>query len=193
MENISENKRKRGRPSKMLDCGVTRKEFIADLVKRDRASDGKSERSHINFYYTMQGQGVLADENGKHPFDGEFSFIIAVSDSLEIRTYKRVILQELGRLEDEEVTKGVAREICRNKLSTDRAVSYIRLCKIGKQSPGDSFNLAVALEKTINDYNIKHYDVTSDLILRSLNIVYDTFSENISDNTQSKSSRLSCR
>lgn len=183
MENFSENKRKRGRPSKMLDCGVTRKEFIADLVKTNMISDGKSERSHINFYYLMQGQGALADENGKHPFDGEFSFIIAVGDSLEITAYKRTILQELGRLKDGEVIKGVAREICKNKFSTDRAVTYIRFCKMGKQSSGDSLNLAVALKKTINDYNIKHYDVTSDLILRSLNIVYDAFSENISDNT----------
>lgn len=183
MENFSENKRKRGRPSKMLDRGVTRKEFIADLVKKNEMPSGKSERTHINIYYGIQGQGALADENGTHPFDGEFSFIIAVSDSLEIRAYKRTIIQELGRLEDEELIKGVAREICKNKLSTDRAVTYIRHCKMGKQSSGDSSNLAVALKKTINDYNTKHYDVTSDVILRSLNIVYDAFLENISDNT----------
>ena len=184
MENFSENKRKRGRPLKMLDCGVTRKGYIAEMVKANMSSDGKSGRSHINFYYMLQGQGALADENGNHPFDGEFSFIIAVSDSLEVRAYKRTILQELGRLEDEEVIKGVAREICKNKLTTDRAVTYIRELKIGSKPAGSRFGLAKILAKNIDEYKLKHSEATDGMIRASLDILISVFPENISEMAQ---------
>lgn len=181
MENISENKRKRGRPLKESYPGVTIKEQLDMYDKMNVLNNIKSERGKINFVYQVKGHAALRDKDNNTPLDGEFSFIIS-ADDLNIKTYKKTILQELGRLEDQDLIRDVAREICKYKLSTSRAITYIRAVRMGKQSEGDSLELAAIIEKMINEYNIKHSNVTNDMVLQSLNIVLNVFSENISKN-----------
>jgi len=144
-------------------------------------SDVKSERAKINVYYTARGQQALEDENGKHPFDGEFSFIIAVGDDLEIKAYKRTILHELGRLEDKELIREVACVICEHKLSTAKAIVYIRQFR-SKQKKGDKLQLANEIINKLNDYNIKHSDVDYFLMLEALDIVKNSIMEKFSEN-----------
>jgi hypothetical protein len=132
MENISENKRKRGRPEKVSLNGVVINEFV-------RSSDQiglidpeiKSKRGKINSYYMIHAFGALRNENGKHPIDGEFSFIIA-ADERNIYAFKKTILQELGRFEFDNIIKLAAGRICKDKMTTSQAISYIRKIRTGK-------------------------------------------------------------
>jgi len=184
MENFSENKRKRGRPPKMLDDGVSRKKRISDLEKMGLSTDGKSERAKINNFYQIIAHGALKDQNDNTPIDGEFSFIISSVGWHDIRNYKRTILQELGRLEDPDLIRDVARVICENKLNTMEAVTYIRQFRTGGKSTGDSLNLARVIGKTIDVYILKHSGVNDDMIRDSLNIVLNAFSKNVSNNIE---------
>jgi hypothetical protein len=175
---LSENKRKRGKPKKTLDNGDTFNEWV---LKMGLSNNKKSERLKINYFIAV-AQGALEDENGNNSIDGEFDFIIAVNDNLEIVCFKRTILQELGRLEDEEVIKGVARVICKSKLSTDDAITYIRQFRT-TQKQGDEIKLAQAIASVIDDYTFKHVGVDLDLIESSLTLVFNAFSEKFSKNT----------
>lgn len=150
--------------------------------ENELSSDIKSERRKINCYYTCKCQNALADENGKHPIDGEFNFIIAIGDDLEIGCYKFTILQELGRLEDEKLIRSIAKVVCQNKMSIDAAIPYIRQF-IPKQIPaGDKVKLAQAIRKAIEEYKLKHSDVDGEMIQASINLVLSVFPKNISEN-----------
>jgi hypothetical protein len=180
MENFTENKRKKGRPKKILDNGETFNEWT---LKAGLLKDEKSEQWKINTYYTAVAQGALADENGNHSVDGEFNFIIAVNN-LEIVCYKRTILLELGRLEDEEMIKGVARVICQNKFSTDDAITYIKQFRTKQKPTGDKEKLALSILKAVEDYNFKHSNVDYEMIRISLNLVLSVFPENVSEKVE---------
>lgn len=173
MENFSENKRKRGRPPKMLDIGKTRKEYISKLAKEGMA-EGKGERTKINNFYLHEAQAVL--------WDSDFSYLIINDDKTgTTKIKKRTILYELGRLEDPDIIRDVARVICENKLYTAEAVVYIRQHRTGGKPAGSNIDLARVIGKTIDEYMLKHSDVNEDMIRESLNIVFNVFSENVSN------------
>lgn len=181
MENISESKKKIGRPEKLMDCGRTYNEFIQDSKKHGLLNpENKSRRAHINGFYMSTAQGALQDSNGKCFADGEFAFIISHGESMyDSINYKRTILQELGRLEDYDTIRLVARYICENKLTTDSAVSYIRQLKVG-QKQGSALELAIILSKTIEAYSLKHKNVECELVLSAISDIYDIVKENFS-------------
>jgi hypothetical protein len=185
VENFSKNTKKRGRPKKILDNGKTFDEWI---LKAGLSKDEKSERWKINTYYTAVAQAALADENGNHSVDGEFNFIIA-ANNLEIVCFKRTILIELGRLEDEKMIRGVARVICQNKLSTDDAITYIRQFRTKQKPAGDKEKLALSIGKAIDEYKFKHLDVDNEMIRASLNLVLSVFPENVSENAENSDKR----
>lgn len=174
MENIHKNDRNIGISKKTLDAGETFNEWVS---KMGLSHDKISEKSKISNFYVALAQGALEYETGKHPIAGEFDFIIAMNENLEIMCFKRTILCELGRLEDEELIKGVARVICQNKLSTDDAIAYIRQFRTQK-SKGDNIKLAKAIAILIEDYRYTHSDVNHEMIESSLNLVLNAFSEN---------------
>jgi hypothetical protein len=147
------------------------------VLKMGVSNDKISEKSKISNFYVAIAQGALEDETGKHPIAGEFDFIIAMNENLEIECFKRTILCELGRLEDEKLIRGVARVICQNKLSTDDAVSYIRQFRTQK-AKGDNVKLAKAIAVLIQDYKYTHSDVNLEMIKSSLNLVLNAFTEN---------------
>jgi hypothetical protein len=70
--------------------------------------------------------------------------------------FKRTILQELGRLEDEELIRSIAKVVCQNKLSSDTAVTYIRQFRITQRPAEDETQLAEAIGKTIDEYRLKN-------------------------------------
>lgn len=174
MEHIHENDKNKGTSNKTLDTGDTFNEWVS---KMGLSHDKISEKSKISNFYVAIAQGALGDETGKHPIAGEFDFIIAMNENLEIVCFKRAILCELGRLENEELIKGVARVICQNKLSTDDAISYIRQFRTQK-SKGDNVKLAKAIAILIENYRYTHSDVNLEMIESSLNLVLNAFPEN---------------
>jgi hypothetical protein len=146
--------------------------------------DVKSDRGKINCYYICKCQRALEDENGKHPIDGEFNFILAVDDDLEIGCYKRTILQELGRLEDEELIRSIAKVVCQNKLSSDAAITYIRQFRTKQRPAEDEAQLVEAIGKAIDEYKLKNSYVDDEMIRASLNFILSVFPENISKNIE---------
>ena len=184
MENFSDNKRKRGRPPKVLDNGITRQEAISNIENMGLGSDGKSERSKINHYYMIRAHGALRDQNGDASVNGEFSFIISADSWHDIRAYKRTILQELGRLEDPNLIRDVARAICEHKLNTMEAVTYIRQFRTGGKAPGCSLDLVKVIAKSIDEYIYKHSNVNDDMVRDSLSFLLNVFSENVSNNIE---------
>lgn len=132
-------------------------------------------RTRINFYYQVKAQRALEDQNGNHPPDDDFSFILNVGPTFDIFPFKKVILQELGRLGDPVSIRNVAREICKKKLYTMEAVTYIRRFRVGDIPSGSNIDLAKAIGKFIDEYNLKHSGVNNEMIRESLNTVLKEF------------------
>lgn len=174
MENIPENESKIRISKKTLENEDTFNEWVS---KMGLSNNKIREKSKISNFYTAIAQSALEDEAGKHPIAGEFDFIIAMNENLEIVCFKRTILCELGRLEDEELIRGVARVICQNKFSTDDAISYIRQFRTQK-AKGDNLKLAKAISIVIEDYRYTHSDVNREMIESSINLVLNAFSKN---------------
>lgn len=184
MGNISENKRNKERSLKEISPRSTKTGPLTMYGENGLFGDVESDRRKINCHYMCKCQSALEDENGKHPLDGEFNFIIAIGDDLEIGCYKLTILQELGRLEDEELIRSIARVVCQNKLSTDAAITYIRQFRPKQRLAGDKVKLAQAIGKAIDEYKLKHSCVDEEMIRASLNLVLNVFPENISENVE---------
>src|SRR5664280_3151464 len=118
MENVSENKRKRGRPPTMYNKERTRKQEI-DILEKMGMAEGRTERTKVNHFYLIQAQIVLSE--------GDFSYLLVVDHiKKETKIKKITILQELGRLTDDDLIREIAGVICQNKLNTETAVTYIR-------------------------------------------------------------------
>jgi hypothetical protein len=173
MENFSENKRKRGRPSKMFASRITVNQKANEYAK-GLAQENCTDRTKVNLYYQTSAHAAL--------WDGDYSYLFINDDSKctsEIK--KRTILQNLGRLEDDELIRKTARLICDNKLNTAEAVTYIRELKIGSKPAGSRFGLAKILAKNIDEYKLKHSGATDGMIRASLDILISVFPENISE------------
>jgi hypothetical protein len=181
MENISENKPKPGRPLRELSPGLTRKEYVNSLSEYGIIPpEIKSERGKINFYYAMQAFGALKGTSQDFPNNGEFSFIV-IGNGREDVIFKRTIFQELGRLGDENLMKEVARKICVNKMSTQKAIIYIRQFRSEKKK-GDKLQLVNEIINKLNDYDMKHSNVDYSLMFEALDVVRNIIMEKISEN-----------
>lgn len=182
-ENFSENKRKRGRPKKVLENGLTYNQWV---VKQGNLlnTDNRSMRAYINEYYQLKAFGCLRDSNGNHPLDGEFAFIVS-ADSHNmynpiVKNFKRTILQELGRLEDPEIIKFVAKQICIDKLKTSEAIILIRSYRKSDIKPIMPEDLAKKIGKLIDDFRTINYEIDSKFIMEALYITQEAYSENFS-------------
>jgi hypothetical protein len=180
MENISEIKGKRGRPPKMLYTGVTKNEMMSMYGNVGLFDEVKSERGKVNLCYMIHAHEALQDNNDDCPINGEFAFIISAVGS-DVKEYKRTILQELGRLEDDDLIRAVAGEVCKSKMSTRRAIIYIRQFRSEKKK-GETLQLANEIIKILNDYDMKHSNVDYFLMLEALDVVRNIIMENISEN-----------
>lgn len=154
---------KRGRPAKQREEGLM-KEFLVGYYS--------SDKTKMNRYYAFFAQIELG--NGS---DDEFSFILDAHGS-EFILYKKAILTELGRLENPEHIRKVARVICEKELSTKDAISYIRSFKTDEKPKGEVSKLAHAIADTIDYYRHKHSNVNIEMIRAALDII---ILENISE------------
>lgn len=99
---------------------------------------------------------------------------MSVGPKFDIFPFKQVIMQELGRLEDPDLIRKVAGEICKHELYTMEAVKHIRQVRAwGK--PAGNLNLAYAIRNIIEEYRLKPYGVNDDMIRESLNMVLKEF------------------
>jgi len=170
MENISENKRKRGRPLKVSKCGETVNE-VAKQYSFILDTDTKTKRTQINAYYYMLALSVLRENQTV-----DYSFL----DDHKKQKVKITILQELGRLEYANIIEIAAKRICEERLPTEKAIDYIRNFRRDKKPAGSSFKLANKIADVINDYDNKHEGVDKEFMLESLEFVRKSIVENFS-------------
>jgi hypothetical protein len=149
MENISE-KRSRGRPRKLPPQQWA-------LLYGDVALEAKTHRSKMNALYHAHAVGQFHD-------DPRFEWLL--SDDATIKSGKghmrNVILQELGRIENETERAEVALFLCEQKPTVREAVSIIRRFRLGRLPQGTPEQLADVLRKALNEYVSTHEGITYD-------------------------------
>ena len=82
--------------------------------------------------------------------------------------YRQTILQELGRIEDADNLKAVARQLCKLKPSAREAVAMIRHFRLGQQPTGHADDLTKRFIALTNGYNGGHAGVDKAIILEAL-------------------------
>jgi hypothetical protein len=126
-------KPKRGRPYLLFNDAKDKREWI------DLNDDVRSERTAINRVYHDHALQVLG--GGHKP---EFLWLA----DAKANRFKRSILTELGRVDDDEEMCVLAGYICEEKMRTSEAVSFIRDCR-GVLKPASAERLEKALYSTI--------------------------------------------
>lgn len=109
MENIS--KKKRGRPLSVFHDEENRRQ-VASIFR-----EGKGARTLVNRVYFTRAMQALGF--GK---EAEFFYL----GNTETDRFRMVILTELGRINDPELIRNLARDICRVKMKTAEAVAALR-------------------------------------------------------------------
>ena len=158
MEDASEKRRKRGRPTAFAECdkGIARTYF----------PDVKTERGRANICYQQRAIAVLVD-------DPRFFWLGMDSKAAMAGkvTMRRAIVQELGRITDDDAMRRVAEQICKLKPNARQAISMIRRYR-GTKREGTALHLANILIATLNRYLEDHPAMTwSDIeaAIRTLN------------------------
>ena len=122
MENDSEIRR-RGRPR--IDDGY-RDPGILDSIRAD--SPGlRSHRAILNTAVMFKAGSAIGTGG-----EAEFNWLWNAKE----QKYRKTILAELGRLDDRESIRAVARHLCEVKPSTAKAVALIRRARGVSQSAG---------------------------------------------------------
>jgi hypothetical protein len=146
-ENISKNKRRRGRQPK----------FDAATYALFAPLGAKSHRGKQNYIYASLAMSVLSKDADR------FACL------LKPKT-KSTILAELGRLGDATKIWWAATMICENKLKTGRAIAGLRLMRVGKKEASVS-DLTRLIGQTIIRYGERHPSLTMEEIDRALRSV----------------------
>lgn len=148
LEKFSNNpcppKRGRGRPKKeILDQNGDQltEPFI------DREETFVSKRAHTEHIYQMRTFEVLISEDDSREFYWLFGGVSC--------RFKTTIMAALGRIENDEELREMARLICQMKPKTREALSIIRQHRRGAQPP-DVSQLAQEILNTVNDYKIRY-------------------------------------
>ena len=184
-ENFSVNKPKRGRPQKILNNDLTYNQWIAKTGSEGLLSpDNKSARSHKNYYYLLKAWEALRSNAGKNPLDGEFAFILSADDKnlydAQVKNFKKTILQELGRLEDRDLIRSAAKQICIDKLKTSEAVALAREYRRKSAKTPQPSELSKKLFKVIEDFNSIYYETDTKFIMEALYLTQIAISEKFS-------------
>lgn len=132
MENISLNsdKRGRGRPIRLESFNTRIGEYKMIYP------DVNTKRGLYNQYYGCLGLDLIVDTQNKIIRDPVFSHLFNIATG----KMKRTILSELGKIASKyssnEATE-LAKEICRNKMSTKSALNYLSMVRgLGKDRTG---------------------------------------------------------
>lgn len=171
-ENISE-KPKRGRPR-----------LISDAMSkwyRSQVSPGThTDRTAQNAYFGMAALGRLMGEKiseGKYelsPGRDDWPYKWLCDETVKPVVYRRTVLTELGRIDDDDELREVAAYLCEHKPSTREAIGIIRRYRHGVK-PADCTALTNAFIHTMNDYIKGHPDITRQCIAMALRNCLDAF------------------
>jgi hypothetical protein len=167
---ISENsskKRGRGRPRLVWT-------EIEDSIKR---SEGVlSRRAAQNAGYKATALTTLFP-NGESS-GAEFTWLYDNERARrrEPRHVRGTILAELGRIDDDDDLRAVARRVCELKPKTRAAVAMIRRWRVGPPTPRPG-RLAAELLSTINDYLARYPTASYGQALTDLNAVRTVLEE----------------
>jgi hypothetical protein len=161
-ENISEKqKSKRGRPRLLVGW---KKELVKDCGIH-------TERGRQNTFYQARATGLLQNDprfswlaNGKAAWNTE---------NPDYNPYKVGILQELGRIQDDNELREVALFLCDKKPSTREAISIIRRIRLDERRSrtGNAQRLAEEIVHKLDDYLIRYPDTSNQTAEEALNIV----------------------
>jgi hypothetical protein len=156
-ETVSENRR-RGRP-RVFDAAT----FARLRAELQRDTPDVSDRTVQNRLYQYKAQALL---NG-HEWA---RWLIDPAGILRRTrgTYRQTILQELGRLPNDQDLVEMAQWICRQKPTAREAVRIIRALRRGYRPPGDVADLSARIIDLLNDYLRHHAGVDRDLLLEAL-------------------------
>ena len=157
-ENVS---KKRGRPRRYTDGELAALAIFPDV---------KSTRGKQNIVHQSTAINALGP-------DGEFAWIWPSHAEINKGAEGRMtILQHLGRLEDPDDIRTVAKHICDHKLKTLAAIDYIRRVTGRKRQPADGVTLFKALAKALDSYHDTH-DWNYQIIHSALTGLLETVSE----------------
>lgn len=146
-ENISENKRRRGRKAK----------FTAKDYEPFAPFRAKTPRGIQNYICAGRAVSLLAQDLVR------FGYLLKP-------VYRGTILAELGRVNHPSVMVSVASEICTTRMKTAKAIGLCRRMR-GKGSP-DYYTLAKKIRRTIQDYRDRHPNLSEADITTALRIVF---------------------
>jgi hypothetical protein len=162
-ENVSENQRtRRGRPRRFPP-------LLEETMKSIGAIRG-SRRSQLNGLWCLEAVGIMM----KNP---EPSFKWLFDEQANPEIYKRVILSELGRIEDEETMLAVMREVCRDKPTTRDAVLMIRRYRLGRSPEPNCLDLTRVILDAIKSYAATHPSISDQFVLAALENASDAWRE----------------
>lgn len=154
LEIVSETHR-RGRPPRYDPAYMT--------TMRALYPELRTARGLHNKYYQGRAQGVLKDEAGV-----EWLMDVAQLKQHQPGNYRQTILQELGRIDDDDALKAVARRLCELQPSTHEAVAMIRRWRLGTLPQGMAGDLATQLLSVLNRYLQGHTGVDQAMLLEAL-------------------------
>jgi hypothetical protein len=164
METVSEiQKRKRGRPRRFSEIEMKLARWQADA---------RTERHHQNIAYQTRAVAELTK-------DKRFAWLCdePAMTRGDAHSWKPTILMELGRVADPADMKAIAGHLCEQKPKTHDAVAMIRQYRLGKPKKGNALDLAIAIERTVNDYLRFHRDTPLTVVHEALLFVADEVRE----------------
>jgi hypothetical protein len=149
MENISQNTpQPRGRPRKA-------EAYWWDLATQS-AGRHTSHRHRANYIYDMRACNVLRD-------DPRFAWLHTARCS--------TIMDELGRIDDDQNLAAMALYLCEHQPPTRQAVALIREFRLETRPPGTRDGLQAALHKAIDTYLAAHADMPWEAVQQALEAV----------------------
>jgi hypothetical protein len=165
MENFSE-KRKRGRPR--LSIASEKACAVSGLEIGCQTRRGKQ-----NYWYAMDCIHALRDDPQFHWL---WNAELAAKGQMKLPFS---ILAALGRLQDPELIRAMALQICQMdpKPKARDAIVSIRRVRISKDRPPSTDKLSDAIITVVDDYWFRHPDATPALILDALQTVADLVSD----------------
>jgi hypothetical protein len=151
VENDSQNvetKKKRGRPRKIL-----KPEHEAACRSIGEFDNARTRRSQQDVQYMWRATSLLDAHK-----DSRFKWLFDLEAVMNNRpnAKRRAILAALGRIDGDDVMRGVALYICEQRPTAREAVQIIRNFRLSNQSTGDVKQLKDELDRLIADYTTRH-------------------------------------
>jgi hypothetical protein len=139
-ENAFPNRPRRGRPPLSEDSYAIAERFIA---QSEIQSPPVTRRGRQNYVYVDRASKALLSS-----YDQSLRYLFKPEP-------RRTILAAIGRIEDPDKMRVIAKWICEKRITTTKAVA-LALRARGKTKPSDPVNLSRAIFRTIEKYRARH-------------------------------------